>query len=138
MPASLPKSAPRTHVESLRSDSHVSVPALDDLRAVSHMVRIDAKPEFLSAINEARTRLGLTVEKMAATVGCSLSQMSDALAGKVGRNFAGHWLLALGDDFTDVFNRIIEERRGHTPQAKRARKARNLAELVRRAVEDLE
>jgi hypothetical protein len=73
---------------------------------------------------------------MAIDAGCPLSSMSDALAGKEGRNFAGHWLIAQGDAFVDTFNRIREERRGITPAAKRAKRAVAIAELVRFIVEE--
>lgn len=121
----------RTHANKVRSDSQ-------PVRSDSHQVRIDAKQEFLAAINETKTRLGLSVESMAECAGVPISSMSDALNGKEGRNFAGHWLTAQGDDFEAMYNRVVDERRGLSREAKRARIARNLGELVRRVVEDLE
>lgn len=104
-------------------------------RTGSHQLRIDAKQQFLSDINETRTRLGLSVESMASCAGVSISVMSEALAGKDGRNFAGHWLPAQGSAFETTYNAVVEERRGTSPEARRARLGRDLGELVRRIVE---
>lgn len=98
---------------------------------------MDAKAEYLSAINETRARLGKSIEAMALDADCPTSSMSDALAGKDGRNFAGHWLTAQGEDFEATFNRVMDERRGTTPEAKRLRIARELGEIVRRVIEEI-
>lgn len=107
------------------------------VRTGSHQLRIDAKQQFLSDINEARTRLGLSVESLAACAGTTVSVMSEALAGKDGRNFAGHWLTAQGPEFEDTYNTVVAERRGESPEAKRARAAKDLGELVRRIAVNL-
>jgi hypothetical protein len=57
---------------------------------------------------------------MAINAGCPLSSMSDALAGKDGRNFAGPWLLAQGDAFVARFNEIVSRRRGGLTDAQQA------------------
>lgn len=130
MATTVPERPLRVPVNSVRTDS------LPD-RTVSQPLRIDAKAEFLSAVNEVRHRLGLSIEAMASCAGCTTSQMSDALAGKEGRNFAGHWLGAQGQEFEDVYNAVVSERRGRTPEARRARVAKELGEIVRRIVEEL-
>jgi hypothetical protein len=56
--------------------------------------------------------------------------MSDALNGKDGRNFAGHWLTALGEDFERAYNQVVDEKRGNTPAAKQARAAHELGQFV--------
>jgi len=124
------KRDPRTPAESFRTDSH-------PVRTASQPLRIDAKTEFLSAITETRQRLSKSIEAMAIDAECPVSSMSDALAGKDGRNFAGHWLIAQGDEFIATFNAVMDERRGLTPQAKKANKARLLAELLRQIVEEV-
>ncbi len=87
------------------------------LRNGSHPLRIDAKVEFLQAVNETRTALGLSVEAMAINAGCPTSAMSEALAGKDSRNFAGPWLLAQGNEFIAKFNEIVARKRGLTDDA---------------------
>jgi hypothetical protein len=136
----VPDRAVRPPAESLRTVSQPAgeIPAaLANLRAGSHVVRIDAKQTFLAVIHEVRARLGLTVEVMAINAECPLSSMSDALAGKDGRNFAAHWLLAQGDEFLALFLRLVDERRGLTPESKRVNAARRISEIVRVALEEL-
>lgn len=128
MRQSLPDRVARTHVKSFHADSHA-------IHGDSQPVRIAVKDAYLAALNETRTRLNRSVEDMAAKADCQVSAMSDALAGK--RNFAGHWLLAQGDDFCDMFNRIVDDRRGTSVKAKHARIGRELGEMVRRIVEAL-
>lgn len=99
-------------------------------------MRNGAKDLFLSALNETRTRLGKSIEAMAIDAGCPLSSMADALAGKDGRNFAGHWLLAQGPEFVQLHNQIIDERLGLTPGSKRLAKAKAIGELVQRLFEE--
>lgn len=96
---------------------------------------MDAKAEFLADINETRTRLGLSVEVMAINAGCPVSAMSEALAGKDGRNFAGHWITSQGDEFESMFATVRDARRGRTPEARRANLAREIGEVVRRLIE---
>ena len=127
MPQSLPDRVARTHVKSIHIDSQ-------PITSASQPLRIAVKQVYLAALSDARTRLNLSVEEMARRAECQVSAMSDALVGK--RNFAGHWLLAQGDEFCDVFNRIVDERRG-TSKAKHARVGRELGEMVRRIVEAL-
>lgn len=119
-----------TLVKSVHSDSR-------PVHADSHPLRIDVKKEFLADVNEARTRLGLSVDAMAALCGVATSAMSDALAGKETRNFAGHWMTALGPDFEATYNQVVIERRGQTPRARRIRAARALGELVARCVSEI-
>lgn len=130
MPDTLRHVLARTPAKNDRADS---LP----VRTTSQPLRIDAKAAFLSDINEARTRLGLSVEAMATCAGTSVSQMSEALAGKDGRNFAGHWLTALGAEFEATYNAVVAERRGTSPQARRDRLAKDIGELVRRIVENI-
>jgi hypothetical protein len=125
----------RTPEKSFRTDSHPSAPALDEIRAGSHVVRIDAKHVFLADINETKNHLRLTVEVMAINAGCPVSSMSDALAGKEGRNFAGHWLIAQGDEFIDAFVAIRNARLGRTPAASKS--ASVIVEVVRQLAEKL-
>jgi hypothetical protein len=114
----------RTPAESLRSD-------LQSVRTPSQPLRIDAKSEFLAAINETRVGMGLSIEAMAINAGCPLSSMSDALAGKDGRNFAGPWLLAQGDAFVARFNEIVSRRRGGLTEAQQdAIEAEQIGRLV--------
>lgn len=98
----------------------------ESLRTDSQAPRNDAKQEFLGAINEIRSRRGLSVEAMAVLAGVPVSTMSDALAGKDNRNFAGHWLIAQGDDFAaDVMEAL-----GVTAQSRIAADAQRIGELV--------
>lgn len=122
--------AVRAHEKSRRSDSHERAAALDEIRAGSHMVRIDAKTEFLAVINEIRTRRGLSIEAMAINAECPASSMSDALAGKDGRNFAGQWLVAQGPEFVKDFNDEMERRLGVTQASIDEQDARDLGRLV--------
>lgn len=131
MGAMVAKRDPRVPEKSDRTDSQPD-------RMASQPLRCDAKVEFLACVNEARTRLGWSIEAMARLAGCSPSAMSEALQGKESRNFAGHWMTALGPEFEDTYNRVVDERRGISKEARRARVAKSLGELVRRVVEDLE
>jgi hypothetical protein len=139
MKPSVPNGARRMPAESLRTDSRPSADLRTDglpVRTGSQPLRIDAKAEFLAVINETRVHLGKSIEAMAIDADCPLSSMSDALAGKEGRNYAGHWLIAQGDEFIETFNRIREERRGVTLAAKKARRAKAIAALVQLAIEE--
>lgn len=129
MPSTLTNGAVRMQPESFRSDS---LPA----RTVSQPMRITAKSEFLQVVNEVKSRLGYSLELMAANAECPVSSMGDALAGKDNRNFAGHWLIAQGNEFIDLYNRLIDERRGLTPESRKANLARQLGEMVRLLVEN--
>lgn len=116
----LPEKSVRTDSQGVRSDSRP--------------LRIDVKVEFLAAVNETRTALGLSVEAMAINAGCTTSAMSDALAGKDSRNFAGQWLLAQGDAFIAKFNETIERQRGLTQDAEDALEAERIGALVQQLV----
>jgi hypothetical protein len=93
-------------------------------------VRIDAKGLFLSAVNETRTALGLSIEAMAINAGCPVSAMSDAMAGKDSRNFAGHWLVAQGPEFVAKHNEIMDRQLGLTPASVDAIEAEQIASVV--------
>jgi hypothetical protein len=138
MAKSVVPSPQRSESKNVRTDSHPSgLHRTDSLpvRTGSPPLRMDAKQQFLADINEVRTRLGVSVDSMAACAGVAVSQMSEALAGKEGRNFAGHWLTAQGPEFEDTYNAVVRERRGISPEDRRARVAKDIGELVRRIVE---
>jgi hypothetical protein len=135
MDRSVANEAARTPEKSFRTDSHPTPTTLGEVRGVSHVVRIDAKSVFLADINEVKARLQLTAEVMAINAGCTVSAMSEALAGKEGRNFAGHWLIAQGDDFMDYFDALRAARRGRTPEV--SNRARVIVEVVHQLVEKL-
>lgn len=96
----------------------------------SRPLRIDVKADFLAAVNEARTALSLSVEAMAINAGCQTSAMSDALAGKDSRNFAGHWLIAQGPEFVKKYNEIIARDLGLTAESEDAIEAERIASVV--------
>lgn len=123
MSSTLSNPSLRTPAKSFRSDSQ-------PVRTVSHQVRIDAKSEFLAVINEVRTTLGISIETMAINAGCPTSSMSDALAGKDGRNFAGPWLIAQGNDFIRAFNEAIDRRRGLSDESVDEIEAEEIGQLV--------
>jgi len=123
----------RTPEKSVRSDSHARRVDGLPVHTDSRPLRIDVKKEFLANIKETRARIGLSVDAMAEICGTAASAMSDALNGKEGRNFAGHWLTALSlacPEFEHTYNQVVDEKRGNTPEAKRARAARSLGDLV--------
>jgi hypothetical protein len=117
------RASDRLPAESLRTESQQG-------RTVSHPLRIDAKGSFLSAVNEARTSLGKSIEAMAIDAGCPVSAMSDALAGKDSRNFAGHWLIAQGAEFVAKYNAIVDRQLGLTPASVDAIDAEQIASVV--------
>lgn len=123
----LRRSTDRSPAESFHTDSHRD-------RTVSHPLRIDAKGAFLAAVNETRTALSKSIEAMAIDAGCPVSAMSDALAGKDSRNFAGHWLIAQGPEFIATYNAIVDRQLGLTPASVDALEAEQIGQLVERLV----
>jgi len=119
----LRRSSDRLPAESLRTESQ-------DARTSSQPLRITAKGSFLSAVNETKTALGMSVEEMAINAGCPVSSMGDALAGKDSRNFAGHWLIAQGEAFIAKFNDIVERQMGLTQESVDAIEAEQIGRLV--------
>lgn len=88
----------------------------------------------MAVINEVRTVLGKSVEAMAIDANCPVSSMSDALAGKDGRNFAGHWLPAQGPEFVREFNKRMEQRQGISEESVDEIEAAEIGELVTRLI----
>lgn len=127
MAATLPNGAARTPEEKFHTGSQ-------PFHTVSHALRIDAKQGFLAVVQQVRTEMGLSIENMAQNAGCTTSAMSDALAGKDSRNFAGHWLLAQGDAFVARFNDLIEKQLGLTRESIDEREAEHIGRLVQALV----
>ena len=72
----------------------------------------DDKAAFLSLIDEARIRAGLSQKEMAISANVDAGTFSAALSGQGRVNFAAHWLHGQPDAFWSAFSKIVLERRG--------------------------
>jgi hypothetical protein len=125
--------AVRTHQKTLRE-------SLDDVRGKAAKVLIDSDPvrtpanyvekaAFLSLVDEARIRAGLSQKEMSITAAVSEGAFSEALKGTRG-NFAIHWLANQPPSFWAAFLKILAQRFHLTEESKADLDAERIGELV--------
>jgi hypothetical protein len=91
---------------------------------------LDDKAAFLSLIDEARIRAGLSQKEMAICANVDAGTFSVALSGQGRVNFAAHWLNGQPDAFWAAFSKIVLERRGIDQQRADDLTADRIGELV--------
>ena len=118
--------ADRTHPKPLRA-------RLDPVRSGSERCpvspNISDKAAFLSLVDEARIRAGMSRKEMAINAQVPESAFSEAMSGTRG-NFAIHWLDRQGPLFWLAFHKITAERYGLSEQSAHEAWAERIGELV--------
>lgn len=130
---SLHGAAVRTHQNSVRSRLDEMKPSPAKVLMRSEPVRTgqndDGKAEILALIEEARIAARLSQKEMQITAGANKGAYSEALNGERG-NYAVQWLWAQPDAFWIEFIRLVQERKGLTPETRRTVQAQRIGELV--------
>ena len=145
MAGSVAKAAGRAHASTSRTDSRPartgSHPLLDGVRAGSSILRADAshvsveppnwKALYAECVRTVMQRRGLSVKAAAIAAQCSETAFGEAINDREGRNLAGHWVLAQGQEFNDDVTEEFRRQMGWSIEAKRAVTFDALVELLR-------
>lgn len=109
---------------------------LSEIKATSQgpLIGVNRGAEVLAITRKVHHELQLKQEAAAAQAGAKPSQYSTAINGT--GNFALTWLYAQDDAFLLRWIELVMEARMLTPENKKARRACQIAELVRLLTED--